>query len=71
MSGILAKMKSALLVAGWPWPVSQKTSDDGVKKSFLFGPQANLSRGLGKPSNVSFSSEVVAALTFLPAAGGF
>jgi hypothetical protein len=42
MSGILPKMKSALLDADWPRPVSRKTSEDGVKKSFLFEPQASL-----------------------------
>jgi len=26
----------------WPRPVSQKTSEDGVLKSFLFEPQASL-----------------------------
>jgi len=26
----------------WPGPVSRKTSEDGVKKSFLFEPQASL-----------------------------
>ena len=42
MSGIIPKMKSDLLGGDWPWPVSRKTSDDGVKKSFLFEPQASL-----------------------------
>ncbi len=42
MSGILPKMKSALPCADWPRPVSRKTSEDGVKKSFLFEPQASL-----------------------------
>ncbi len=26
----------------WPGPVSRKTSEDGVKKSFLFEPKASL-----------------------------
>jgi hypothetical protein len=26
----------------WPRPESRKTSEDGVKKSFLFEPQASL-----------------------------
>jgi len=26
----------------WPKPMSQKTREDGVKKSFLFEPQASL-----------------------------
>jgi len=47
-----------------PRLVSRKTSEDGVKKSFLFEPQASLSRCIGKPSSVSFSSEADAALTF-------
>jgi len=64
MSGILPKMKSVLLGADWPRPVSRKTSEDGVKKSFLFEPKASLSRGLGKPSSAGFSSEVGVALTF-------
>ena len=42
MSGILPKMKSVLHGADWPRPVSRKTSEDGVKKSFLFEPQASL-----------------------------
>lgn len=42
MSGIILKMKSDLLGDEWPWPVSRKTSEDGVKKSFLFEPQASL-----------------------------
>jgi hypothetical protein len=29
-------------VGDWPRPVSRKTSEDGVKKSFLFEPQASL-----------------------------
>jgi hypothetical protein len=63
MSDILPKMKSAL-GTDWPRPMSRKTSEVGVKKSFLFEPQASLSRLIGKPSNVSFSSEAGAALTF-------
>jgi hypothetical protein len=39
---ILPKMKSDLLGAAWPRPVSRKTSEDGVNKSFLFEPQASL-----------------------------
>ena len=27
------------LAGDWPRPVSRKTSEDGVKKSFLFEPQ--------------------------------
>jgi hypothetical protein len=38
MSGILPKKGSSLLGADWPRPVSRKTSEDGVKKSFLFDP---------------------------------
>jgi len=64
MSGIIPKMKSDLLCGDWPWPVSRKTSEGGVKKSFLFEPQASLSRLIGKPSNVSFSNEAGTALTF-------
>jgi len=64
MSGILPKMKSALHDGDWPWPVSRKTSEGGVKKSFLFEPQSSLSRLIGKPLNVSFSSEAGKALTF-------
>jgi hypothetical protein len=64
MSGILPKMKSILLDTDRPRPVSRKTSEDGVKKSFLFEPQASLSRVIGKPSNASFSCEAGAALTF-------
>ena len=42
MFGNILKMKSDLLGGDWPWPVSRKTSEDGVKKSFLFEPQASL-----------------------------
>jgi hypothetical protein len=42
MSGKILKMKSDLFSGDWPWPVSRKTSEDGVKKSFLFEPQASL-----------------------------
>jgi hypothetical protein len=38
----LPKMKRVLIGADWPRPVSRKTSDDGVKKSFLFEPKASL-----------------------------
>ncbi len=42
MSGIFPEMKSVLLGADLPRPVSRKTSEDGVKKSFLFEPKASL-----------------------------
>jgi len=42
MSDILPKMKSAILGTDWPRPISRKTSEVGVKKSFLFEPQASL-----------------------------
>jgi hypothetical protein len=42
MTDILPKMKSVLFGADWPRPVSRKTSEDGVKKSFLFETQASL-----------------------------
>jgi hypothetical protein len=35
-------MKSFPLCTDWPRPESLKTSKDGVKKSFLFEPQASL-----------------------------
>jgi len=35
-------MKSYPYFAGGPCPVSRKTSEKGVKKSFLFEPQASL-----------------------------
>jgi hypothetical protein len=35
-------MKNFPLHAVWPRPESRKTSEDGVKKSFLFEPQASL-----------------------------
>jgi hypothetical protein len=38
MSDILLKIKSAFHYGDWPCPVSRKTSEDGVKKSFLFEP---------------------------------
>jgi len=38
MSGKILKMKNDLFGGDWPWPVSRKTSEDGVKKSFLFDP---------------------------------
>jgi hypothetical protein len=44
----------------WPRPVSRKTSEDGVKKSFLFDPgfTGRVYPGFtGKPSSASFSSE--------------
>jgi hypothetical protein len=28
----------------WPWPVSRKTSEGGVKKSFLFEPLGEFKR---------------------------
>jgi hypothetical protein len=28
----------------WPWPVSRKTSEEGVKKSFLFEPSGEFKR---------------------------
>jgi hypothetical protein len=35
-------MKSFPSSTDWPRPESRKTSEDGVKKSFLFEPQAGL-----------------------------
>jgi hypothetical protein len=35
-------MKSFPSCTDWPRPESRKTSEDGVKKSFLFEPQASL-----------------------------
>jgi len=36
------KFKRLPYYAARPCPVSRKTSEDGVKKSFLFEPQASL-----------------------------
>jgi len=44
MSGILPKMEMVLFGGVWPWPVSRKTSEDGVKKSFLFEPSGEFKR---------------------------
>jgi hypothetical protein len=35
-------MKNFPSCTGWPRPESRKTSEDGVKKYFLFEPQASL-----------------------------
>jgi hypothetical protein len=38
----------------WPWPVSRKTSEEGVKKSFLFEPLGEfIPLFSGKPSSAS------------------
>ncbi|BBE18377.1 hypothetical protein AQPE_2539 [Aquipluma nitroreducens] len=39
MSGIVPKMEMVLVGGDRPWPVSRKTSEGGVKKSFLFDPE--------------------------------
>jgi hypothetical protein len=54
-------------MSDWPKPMSRKTSEDGVKKSFLFDPgeTGRVCPGFtGKPSNAGFSSETGSALTF-------
>jgi hypothetical protein len=38
----LPKMKSFPSCTDWPRPENRKTSENGVKKSFLFEPQASL-----------------------------
>jgi len=46
--------------------VSRKTSEEGVKKSFLFEPLGEfIPLFSGKPSSASFSCEAGTALTFL------
>jgi len=42
MNILYEKIKSCPCGAARPCPVSRKTSEDGVKKSFLFEPQASL-----------------------------
>ena len=39
MSDIVPKTEMVLVGVDWPWPVSRKTSEGGVKKSFLFDPE--------------------------------
>ena len=44
MSGIVPKMEMVLVGGDWPWPMSRKTSEGGVKKSFLFEPSGEFKR---------------------------
>ena len=44
MSGINPKLEMVLAGGDWPWPVSRKTSEGGIKKSFLFEPSGEFKR---------------------------